>query len=395
SNDIHFIGRGATQLELDSPNIQLASDTFRTRFEADSERGRVSSDPDVLDRAQVTITQDGDFGSTRLVRPSNYSQLLNVTSVNIFETFRRSSLDRIGITLKTTGDNFVFGDNLRDDTRNSNLTIESTSTDATENQLTFDFDQLAPGVGDYEFNTPDANPLDFPALALASLETIGFDEIVIDNFTPTLPDSSAPRADVTIATTGDQVYSGRVILRESLTTIGRDILFGGDVFRDIDAMTIAPTDVDLLVQTDGEVLFQGNLGWDSRVGSFPVADPNERLGSLWVVFDANEDGRTPVVQFGTRSDSDADGIDETAENSDQGVFTEGDIVFVSTALSVPDNPRDIEDGDRIELLQQAIGNVTDLTNGTDGLAEKLANYRAGATPIGLNDFTVGRENLSG
>lgn len=395
SNDIHFIGRGATQLELDSPNIQLVSDTFRTLFESDSDRGRLSSDPDVLDRAQVTITQDGDFGSTRLVRPSNYSQLLNVTSVNIFETFRRSNLERIGITLKTTGDNFVFGDNLRDDTRNSNLTIESTSTDATENQLTFDFDQLAPGVGDYAFNTPDADPLDFPALALASLDTIGFDEIVIDNFNPTLPDSSAPRADVTISTTGDQAYSGHIILRESLTAIGRDILFGGDVFRDIGAMTIAPTDVGLLVQTDGEVLFQGNLGWDSRIGSFPVADPNERLGSLWVVFDANEDGRTPVVQFGTRSDSDDDGIDETAENSDQGVFTEGDIVFVSTALSLPDNPRDLEDGDRIELLKQAIGNVTDLTNGTDGLAEKLANYRAGATPSGLNDFTVGRENLSG
>ena len=390
SNDIRFIGRGATQLQLDSPNIQLVSDTFRTSFEADSELGRVSSDPDVLDRPRVTITQDGDFSSTRLVRASNYFQIANLTSLDVFDTFRRSNLEPMGITLQTTGDTFVFGDGLRDDTRNSNLTIESTSMDAVENQLTFDFDELAPGVGDYEFNTPDADPLDFPALSLTSLETLGFDEIVIADFTPTLPDASTPRTDVTITTTGDQVYSGRVILQESLAASGRDIRFADDVFRD--TVLPAPIDVGLLVQTDGEVLFEGNLGWDSRAGGpLPIADPDERLGSLWVVFDSTTNGRTPVVQFGTRSDNDGDGIKETADPSDQGVFTDGDIVFVSTDLNTPDNPKDIEDGDRVELLQQAIGNVTDLTNGTDGLSEKLANYRAGATPDGLQDFTVGRE----
>ncbi len=390
SNDIRFVATGTPQLRLDSPNLRVFSDTFQTDLDTLSELGRVNSDIDVLERLQISLLQDGDFASTRLIRPDRYSRRLFSFFTNSFTNLPRDSLARVAIELTTRDDRFVYNDGLRDDTRDANVTIATTSLAPTDKELIFDIEELPASVGDYAFqSSPDAQPTDFAAVSLSSLESLGFDQITIAPFTPGLPDGSTPDLDLTFETAGDQIWDGAVALQTGLSTNGRDIRFTGDVYTDT---TAAPNHFDLLVETRGDVRFEGQLG-DREISPGVLAnDPAARLSSLWVIFDEDAVDATPVVQFGqrTNADGDEDGVREEPVQTNQFVRVEEDVVFVSTPINEPDNPLDLEDGDRIDLLQQAIENAADL----DAVAAALTNYRAGPTPPGLSNFSVERDRPS-
>jgi hypothetical protein len=390
SNDIRFVASGTPQLRLDSPNLRVVSDTFRTGREGLAELGRVNGDLDALDRARISVQQDGDFSSTRLIRPDRYSRLTFSFATGTVSTLLRDSLSEVEIELTTTGDRFVYGDALRDDTREANLTLATSSPASAGRELVLDLDSLPASVGDYAFQSaPDAQPTDFAAVSLTSLETSGFDRITIAPFAPSLPDASTPDLDLTLETSGDQVWTAPIALQTGLVTGGRDIRFAGDVYTDT---TVAPDHFGLFVETRGDVRFEGQLG-DYEVAPGVLAnDPDARLASLWVVFDDDVLTATPVVQFGARTnaDGDEDGVEEEPVSSTQVVRVEDDVVFVTTPLNEPDDPRDVEDGDRIALLRQAIESAADL----DAVEAALSNYRAGATPSGLSDFSVVRKRPS-
>lgn len=383
SNDIRFIATGADQIVLDTPNLQLLTSTFRDGFESESELGRTISDTeadeDALERARLTITQDADFSSTTAPRRDAWFR----TGLDFFTrevtTTRRGTLSDVEIVLATTGPAFVFGDALRDGVATAHLGLRGASGGGTT--LSLAFDELAPGVRDYAFDAPDLDALDFPVVELASLDVADFAEVEIADFTPPLPAGGgatiARRPVVSIETSGDQRWDAPLRLGETLSARGRDLVFTGDIDRDPGASL---ADVELWLRSDGDARFEGDLG------------ATERLGSLFVLFDSEveaegaADPRTPAVQFGRRLDGDGDGIAETPVDTDQIVRVDRHIVFGATPLSEPDDPRDLEDGNRFELLRAAIEGAANL----DDLAVALADARTMAPPRGGQAFALRR-----
>ncbi len=208
ANEIVFDATNdAAPLRLDSPNLRVVGSAFGTIFGTEAERGRVNGDPNVLDRQKITVIHQGDFAGTRLIRPDRYSLLSFDFLTSTLDESRRESLSQVAIHLVTEDATFRFGDDLRDDVRESNLTIETTST-ATDRELVIDIDSLAPGVRDYVFGSvPEADSTDFAAISLNSFETVNFDLATIAPYAPTLPEGGSGPRDLTFETTGDQAWN--------------------------------------------------------------------------------------------------------------------------------------------------------------------------------------------
>jgi len=353
SNDILFEVNGVSDIQLDSPNLRFVSEDMTTGLETAADLGRVDSDPDSIDRARIGIVQSGDYSTTLLPRADRFFQVRQI-SFSDFGTFRAESRDEFQFDLTTTGSEFIFDDDIRDGVQDANVSILATDPGA---DFIFRLSDLAPGVRDYEFTqTEDLAAIDFPIIEVTSIEVQGFDTIRVEPFTPTLPGGGGSgRQELTIASTGDQVWNADFILEETFRTQGRDILFGDNVYRD----TGAPTDAGLIIETRGLVTFNGNIGINGDAPATP-APTAEQLGKLWVLFDNDVVDRTPAVQF----------ADTTGPTTDQAVVVDGDIVFLTTALNDPDDPNDSTDGNRIrDLLANA---------GDEAIAEA----------------EIGRENLS-
>lgn len=367
SNDITIeVAISAPQLQLEDPNLSIVSRALRGDLDGADDLGRIANDPDVLDRARLTLIQANDFGSTTLPRLDRYLRRGFILGTGQLETERREDLRFVEITLETTTADMTFTDALRNGTIGSNLVLEGQGGGRLDLALT----DFRPGVADYAFeslaNVSNANN---PALDLASFQATGFDEIVVPDFAPTrATDNATPGGtisdsiDFTVETTGDQLWGGNLLLGGTLDGVGRDLTFEGDIFRDAGA----PIDVGLVIQTRGEVLFQDDLGVDGD----PVSDgdtPTERLGFLHVLFDDDADGR---VQFGRRTDDDGDGIAETPVDDPQHVFVDGEILFASLALGEPSDPTDPTDNDPAGDFRAAIAGAV----GLDGIESVLTSF---------------------
>ena len=263
-------------------------------------RSDIEGDKDPVLRPIVRIHQAAAFTNSELPRPNQY-----VTVNAVGTTSVRADLLGLDIELKTTspGTTLTLDNDVRARTTGSNLILGS--------------------AGDVAISLSDRTPgfMDLPAYAALQLSSLdmeangGAGTIRVDPFSI----DSNP-ADLTLETDGDQRYAGNVELRNTLVTTGRDIDFAGDV-----TQSGAP-DAGLVVGTRGKVRFTGNLGTAAN-----------RLDQLWVLFDADAPNdfthpRTPAVEFGRRIDADGDGIAETPVDSDQSVYTRGDILFLSSDL---------------------------------------------------------------
>ncbi len=270
------------------------------RLRADLEADAAADDEEPLLRPIVRIHQAAAFTNSELPRPSQYA-VVDIAG----ETIRRSNLAGLDIELRTTtpGTTLTLDDAVRARTTGSNLILRS--------------------AGDVAISLSDPTPgyAELPAYAVLQLASLdieadgGNGTIRVDPFTV----GAAP-ADLSLETGGDQRFGGDLELRSGLVTTGRDITFAGDVTQSGDV------DAGLVVGTRGKVRFEGSLG-----------SLTDRLARLWVLFDADApdddlDPRTPTVEFGARTDADGDGEAETPVDSDQGVFTRDDILFLATSL---------------------------------------------------------------
>ncbi|MCR9095554.1 MAG: hypothetical protein NXI30_15135 [bacterium] len=405
SNDITIDATGAgVQLQLDDPNLRIVSRALRSDFDDVDELGRVASDPDVLERSRFTLIQDNDFSTTTLPRLDRYFRRGFAFGSSELETDRRVDLRFVEIRLQTD-DDLVFTDDLRNGVIGSNLVLETTGPGGVLDLALTDF---RPGISNYAFESlTDVENANNAAIELASFQIAGFDEVTVPDFAPTLaaPNGAPPTSDsidFTVETTGDQLWDTDVRLAGTLDVVGRDLTFGGDVFRDGGA----PIGAGLVVQTRGQVFFEGDLGFDNDTGT-PTngSTPAERLAFLHVLFDDADDadGR---VQFGRRIDDDnGNGIDDQQDILDEGmgdpdfelpgdrdtiaetpidedrfVFVEGDTVFASLALSEPGDPTEA-DADPAEDFRSAIAGAV----GLDAIESVLTGFR---------EDGVGREDTS-
>ena len=354
SNDVTFRRTDGVELQLDSPTLEIASSTLRSGFEPDEELNRIFSDPDKLERPLVRIDQANvDFGGTTLPRADAYTRFGILPGGTEISRFGRDSLEGIDLRLRTTGGAFILNDEIRDGAASSNLSIQSCGSGGFQacgeggGNLSIALTSLTSGYDTYDFATPDIDVLDFAALPFASAEFTGFDEIAVRPFTPTLPSGTAGPVDLTIETLGDQLYEARLVLESTLAPTGRDMRFAGPIYRFTGAAgpgDDAPIDAGLFLETSGDVRFEGDLGTASQAST---GIPEERLGSLWVVFDSGTPDRTPSVTF-------------DSENDDQFVYVEGETVFVSANLDQPNDPTDPEDGNRVALLRDAVTSASTL-----------------------------------
>ena len=391
ANELTFVAGPGVELDLDSPNLRIASSSFQTFLESLRELGRVSSDPDVLDRPIVRIVQSGDFSATRLIRPDRYLRPLFNPFTGITQEITRESLSQVEIQLVSTGNSFVFGDGLREGAWMSNLLVDVGGlSGGAASDVLLSLGGLAPGYRFDDFSTPDLDASDFAALQLTSLEIDSGDgagTITIGPFSVGTPGAPPPNGDLTIETTGDQLYSGQTVLEDTLSTEGRDLRFTGDIYRDSSLSLEA--DAGLIVQSAGEVFFEEDLGTSSDSGV--ATDPSERLGKLFVLFDSDVRGTTPAVQFGRRTDLDGDGVAETPVVSDQLVLADGDIVFATADLNEADDPQNDDDGDLVADFRASIENAADL----DDLEAALASLGIGRSTL-PSYATIGKSagNLS-
>ncbi len=388
ADDLTFVAAPGVELALDSPNLRVAGSTFRTFFDARGDLGRVGSDPNALDRPIVRVEQSGDFSATRLIRADRYLRPFFDPFTGITEEITRESLSQLEIQLVSTGNSFVFGDSLREGAWMSNLVVEVGGGAAADVLLSLG--GLAPGYRFDDFSTPDLEATDFAALQLTSLELDSGDgagTITIGAFSATTPGAPLPNGDLTIETTGDQLFSGQMVLEDTLSTDGRDLRFTGDIYRD--SSISLEDDAGLIVQTAGEVFFEEDIGTSSDSGV--ATDPSERLGKLFVLFDSDVRRTTPAVQFGRRADLDGDGIDETPVISNQLVLTDADIVFATADLNEADNPQDPNDGNLVADFRASIENAADL----DDLDAALAGLGIGRSTL-ASYATIGKSagNLS-
>ena len=92
-----------------------------------------------------------------------------------------------------------------------------------------------------------------------------------------------------------------------------------------------------------------------------------------------------MVQFGRRTDDDADGIAETPVDEEQFVFVDGEIVFASLALGEPSDPTQSNDEDPAGNFRAAIAAAADLAE-IQGAFEDYGVGRVTNSPIA----TVGK-----
>lgn len=384
SNDLSFVAADGIELRLDTPNLRLVGSTFLSSNTAPDELATISDlTADELSRAIVRISQNGDFSTTRLIRADRLSRVAFDPFTGEFSEVPRESLSQIDIALTTRGDNFVLGNSIRDTAFGSNLIISAGAGMGPNAaaDVRIDLVGLPPGFTFDDFAADDLQATDHPALVLSSLDIDSGDgagTITIGSFSSTTAMPGVATAeDLTLETVGDQRFHGRTVLEETLSTDGRDIRFTGPVYRD--ASSSNELDAGLVIQTAGEVFFEGDLGTSSGLGL--ASDVAERLGKLWVLFDSDAT-RTPSVQFGQREDNepagDPDGFFETPVASDQFVLVDGATVFATADLNEPGDPQDANDGDLLEDLADALDAVTTATD--------LASV--------LSDFGLGREALS-
>jgi len=390
----------SVQLDLQDPNLRITSRSLLTGFEALSDLDVLFSafDPEERSRPRFKLLDDADFSSTLLPRLDRYFQRGFVFGSATLVTQPRDSLRFIEIQLETENPDMVFTDDLRNGATGSNLSLRGGG-----GTLNLAITQLRPGVGDYQFESlTDIDIRNNPALELASFDVTGFDSISIPAFNPDLAIAGnasptvATNTDFGVHTRGDQLWDAKLVLGETADLLGRDLRFTGDIFRDDGAG--APLDVGLRIRTTGEVIFEDDIG----VNGASVSDgetPAERLGFLRVFFDDDSDGR---VQFGRRiDDDDGDGFDdqtqmgpvvgdideiaETPVDTDQNVFVNGDILFVSVPLDEPNDPNDLSDGDAIANLTAALNGAADL-DAVDDVLQEAGAGRDRLSPIA----TVGK-----
>lgn len=304
SNDITFQSSDpGTSLNLATDKLLLVALAL-TGLQNPNDFGRLRSDMATDDEATqlrpiVRIHQAAAFTNSQLPRPNQYS-VLELTG----ETRSRGNLSGLDIELRTTAPatTLTLDDAVRARTTGANLILRSAG------DVAIALEDRTPGYEDLPA---------YAALQLSSLEieaNAGTGTIAIQPFTiDGLP------ADLTLETEGDQRYGGTLALSNTLVTTGRAITFAGDV-----TQSGAPG-AGLVVGAAGKVRFAGNVG--------SLAN---RLDRLWLLFDGSsgngEDDRTPSVEFGRRIDTDGDGIAETPIASNQGVFTQNDILIVASDL---------------------------------------------------------------
>jgi hypothetical protein len=361
------------EFTLNTPRLQLVSDTIVSGTEAFDSEGRLRSDlfeSGAPLRPIVRVKQPGDFASTFLPRPDRYFRIPLTIERDSTEQLR-GSLEEIDIELTTTGSELTLGDDVREGASFSNLILQTL--DPTAN-ITIDFDSLTPGYDTYDFAANDIDSFDYAALQLTSLDmhanrSIQEGTITVAPFSPDVVDGmlSDMPADLTITTAGDQRFGGDVALQETLSTNGRDIRFTGDVYRD-GSSGLARDDAGLIVESRHEVFFEENIGVHDNLAQLDSA-----LGKLWLLFDSDARFGTPSVQFGKRIDLDGDGIAETPVNSNQTVLVNGDIVFATLALDDPNNPQDEDDGNLVDDFRNDIEMARTLGN----IANALARYDVG------------------
>ena len=306
SNDILFQSSDpGTSINLATDKLLLVSLAL-TGLQNPNDVGRLRSDMARDDVEQATklrpivrIHQAAAFTNSELPRPNQYS-VLEILG----DTTPRANLAGLDIELRTTapGTTLTLDDDIRNRTTGANLILVS--------------------AGDVAVSLSDRTPgyEDLPAYAvlrLSSLEieanagagTIRIQPLTIDG----VP------ADLTLETNGDQRFGGTLALSNTLVTTGRAIEFAGDV-----TQSGAPG-AGLVVGAAGKLQFAGNVG--------SLAN---RLDRLWLLFDGSSgsgsDAQTATVEFGRRIDTDGDGFAETPIDSDQGVFTQNDILVVASDL---------------------------------------------------------------
>ena len=368
SNDVTFRATDGIELQLGSPNIRLIGDSFLTGFELLELLARLRSNPDSIERPIVRFDQSGDFSTTTLLRPDRYFRLSTDRFTGETVEVPRESLAQVDIELTTRGNDLIFGDSLRESASFSNLILRTNSGGQSVNaSITFLLNGLTPGFTFDDFAANDLDATDFAALQLASLDVSsggGLGTITVTPF-----EANGVPANFTVETNGDQRYSGRTLLQETLASSGRDIRFTDDIYRE--AGSSPRPDAGLIIQTTGQVIFEEDLGTSTDAGV--PSDPNERLGKLWILFDTDSRNIKPTVQFGRREDTNDDGVAETPIDSDQRVLTQTDSVFLAANLFKPDDPDDPEDSNFLENLMASIEAATNL----DEIASVLDVFEIG------------------
>jgi filamentous hemagglutinin family protein len=333
ANDITFTtedGDTTTSLDLAADNLLLINDGLLNEVETEDDLFELRDEEDP-DRPILRVVQGTDFGDTELPRLQQYR--LNRIDFDPFtgelveEVSETQTLAELDILLETSGGTLSFDDDLRDRVATANLILASAG------DVTLDVTSPTPGFSPLELRSClecEEGPQTMLLAAdvfLGSLEirtNDGAGQIGIEAYQP-----GSAAVPLTLGTEGDQLFAGDVELLGSLVTAGRDIGFDGDIMAgDVDA------GLALLVSSD--LGFAGNLG---SAGS--------PLAHLTVLFDRDtEDGG--VAEFGTRTDTDGDGIAEEPVESDQGVFTRDDIFFVAV------DPSDIDPKSIVVTREQVI-----------------------------------------
>lgn len=316
SNDLTFqTDDPGTVINLASNDLRLVSDDFFADPEADASPFALRDESNPT-RPILRIRQVADFPNTQLPRLNQYFQAELDVDLQTFEIIenvvQRDSLAGLDIQLQRTapGGTLSFTDALRDRVTSANLSLVSAADVA--------IDLTSP--------TPGSDELDRAALQLASLEIrTGVDAAAPDqpsgdgliffslaNFPAPGSPFTGDAAPPAIATEGDQLFDGTVVLSSSLDTAGRDIRFTGDVIQ-------TGPDAGLTVRTSGRTVFEGDLGG---------ALPGEELAHLNILFDPDAP-ETAHVEFGRREDLDGDGVAESPVDSGsvQSVRVRDDIVF--------------------------------------------------------------------
>ena len=315
SNDLTFqTDDPGTSINLASNHLRLVSDDFFADPDANASPFALRDESNPT-RPILRVRQAADFTNTQLPRLNQYFRAeldFDPQTFQLFENVvQRDSLEGLDIQLQRTtpGGTLSFTDALRDRVTSANLSLISAGDVA--------IDLTSP--------TPGSDDLDRAALQLASLEI----RTGVDAADPDQPSGDgsiffsiagfpAPGSPFTgddappaIATEGDQLFDGTVVLATSLDTAGRDIRFTGDVRQ-------SDPDAGLTVRTSGRTVFEGDLG-----GTLP----GEELAHLDILFDRDAP-EAAHVEFGRREDLDGDGFAESpVDSGGQSVRVRDDIVF--------------------------------------------------------------------
>ncbi len=324
ANDMLFQSTDAnTSIDLATDKLTLLSVSTITRDQTDDELSKLrdENDPDAINRPIVRIHQAVDFISSELPRPDQYVVIeeFGIRSV-------RSDLSGLDIELVTGADtpgssvDLTLDNGIRARVTNANLILKSTG----------NINIMLSGP------TPGFDGLDYTDLQLTSLDFTAVNDggtpgnIIIRPFT-----SGGNPATLTISTTGDQRFTGDVVLENTLSTRGRNIRFAGNV----DQGASSPAPAGLIVAAKNKIVFEKDIG------------ATNALDRLFVANDSDADSGPPNVEFGTRTDPNDDG-NFVPDPLDQTVAVDGDILFLSF---------DFDDGDRTAEIEAALGMATTLT----------------------------------